>query len=195
MDFQAISPPPPMAPPSLYHGPHSHRHHLSPPAPWLHLGGAPPWSPSHWTSPYPCITSVGWAQIYTMATPSISSTMGHLPPGCLLGHSGHLSAVRSFMDPSTVHSSMGPFTISFSLPSATVYSTLVSQVSISACFEHYASSSSTSRAPILPPSVKLLRHKIATHVRHTFNLCIQVLNFIQFFVWYCLCVVFYILVR
>lgn len=36
-----------------------------------------------WDSPSPRLTSVGLAQVSTMAPPSFSSTVGHLPHGCL----------------------------------------------------------------------------------------------------------------
>ncbi|RXN14049.1 vegetative cell wall gp1-like protein [Labeo rohita] len=97
-----------------------------------------------WDSPSPCITSVSQAQVSTFAPPSISSAMGHPHLGCLLLCSELSTAVYSAMD-SSIHSSMD---------SSSAYSTLVPPTNISASFQVFASSSSTSRAPSFPPQYK-----------------------------------------
>lgn len=130
--------PPPLrlhrAPPSL----RLHRGHLGPSALWFHFGHSSPGlvspsfsvtdslSPSDiaWASRSPCVTSVGRAQWTTLAPPSITSTMGRLYRGHLLGHFGISSAVRS-LDLTNFHSSMGPSTVISSMAPPIIISSLV----------------------------------------------------------------------
>ncbi|RXN05400.1 vegetative cell wall gp1-like protein [Labeo rohita] len=68
-----------------------------------------PWCPFH-VARSPCVTSVGQAQVSSLAPPSIISAMGHPHLGCLLLCSGLSSAAYSAMD-SSICSSMDCSTI------------------------------------------------------------------------------------
>lgn len=65
-------------------------------------------SDSAWISTFPGFTSVGWAHDSTLAPLSISSTMGHPPPGPYWGRPMVSFSNYFSMDSSTLNSPMDP---------------------------------------------------------------------------------------
>lgn len=123
-------------------------------APWLFLTWTPPLAPCpsmlpgillHRTLPgtlpaYPPSVNLKF-QLCT--TPSFGSTVGHLPPGCLLLFSELMLAICSSVDSFIIHSSMG---------ASTVYSTLVSPTDITAYSDPGLHQIFVQlQSPILPP--------------------------------------------
>lgn len=100
----------------LHQGTRSHQHCLGPPPSGytsvtrcrdcalvpvsINVAGSLGSSNFAWDSLSPRLTSVSWAQVSTMVPSSFSSTMGHLPPGCLPLCTG-LSLAIWILPPST----------------------------------------------------------------------------------------------